>query len=436
MIMTFKEKHGDLRKDENVIRWYRNLQQGSLITGDVYLRTLGLYCKSNAISPERIVKDAKTGKLKNDFIDFVHRKGKEGKAGSYVIRFKKVLTSWVAFNGYDANLKGVKVQGANISPTLIDERPPLKNEIDAILRGATVRGRAIISLLSFSGLRPESLGNYDGSDALRIKDIEGIKIGPEGIEFSVYPAMLKVRQSRVQLSKKGHGYFTFMPQQSCKYVKDYVDSRIRSGEGISPETPIITTDTRGSLTRRTGILATMFILNDVRDAIRSAGLKFRPYALRVYWASSMDVAEAKGIVSHNWREFWMGHMGDISARYSTNKVLPEDTINAMRETYLRCEIYLVTEVTESGKNEIKKDVRSGILSALGYPQDKIDQLDLSSMSNEDFQRIVRNQIVGTITGNGTKQKIISEQDLEKYMQQGYEVFTTLPSGKIVMKLPL
>ena len=127
--MAFKSRHDDLRENEQVMRWYRNLQQGSLITGDVYLRTLGLYCKTNDITPEQIIEDAGSGKLKNDFMDFVHKLGAEGKAGSYVIRLKKVVSSWVLFNGLDANLKGVKVQSYNISPTLIDERPPLKPEI-------------------------------------------------------------------------------------------------------------------------------------------------------------------------------------------------------------------------------------------------------------------------------------------------------------------
>ena len=433
--MTFRTRHDDLRSNENVMRWYRNLQQGSLITGDVYLRTLGLYCKINNKTPEQLVEDARSGKLKNDFMDFVHSQGRDGKAGSYVVRFKKVLTSWATFNDVDANLKGVKVQGSNISPTLVDERPPLKSEIDAILRSASIRGRAIISLLAFSGLRPESLGNYDGSDALRIKDIEGVKISSDGVEFSVFPSMLRVRQSRVQLSKKGHGYFTFIPSQSGKYIADYLSARIREGENISPDSPIITTDTRGSNTRRTGILATRFILKDVRSSIRNAGLNFRPYALRVYWASSMDVAEAKGVVSHNWREFWMGHTGDISARYSTNKVLPEDTVNAMRETYHRCEPFLTTEVQEGSQSDVKKDLRAGILDAMGMSQQDIDRYDLAGMSNEEFQAIVRDTLRRTLTGNAQRQRIVSEKEVERFMSEGYEVFTTLPSGKIVMKLP-
>lgn len=434
--MTFKSRYNDLRENQQVMRWYRNVQQGSKITGDVYLRTLGLYCKINHKTPEELLEDAKEGKLKHDFMDFVFKMDNKGKAGSYVVRFKKVLVSWVSFNDLDANLGGVKIQGANISPTLIDERPPLKNEIDAILRAASIRGRAIISLLAFSGLRPESLGNYDGSDALRIKDVEGLTVSPNGVEFEKFPALLKIRQSKVQLSKKGHSYFTFIPEQSGKYIKDYLNQRLREGEDLNSESPLITTDTRGSNKRRSGILCTQFLLRDVRASIRKAGFNFRPYALRVYWASSMDVSEAKGIVSHNWREFWMGHIGDISARYSTNKVLPDDIINEMRDTYKRCEPYLVTEINETSEEDARKIFRVELLSSIvGLSMDEIEKMDPISMSDEDFRKTVKQSVIGAITGTGTRQKIVKESEIEKYMEMGYEVFTTLPSGKIVMKIP-
>jgi len=433
--MTFKAKHDDLRANENVMRWYRNLQQGSPITGDVYLRALGLYCKINGTTPKGILEDAKSGKLRNDFMDFVFKEGKENKAGSYIVRFKKVINSWVAFNGYDAGLQSIKIQGANTSPTLVDERPPSKDEIDAMLRNATVRGRAIISLLAFSGLRPESLGNYDGSDAIRLKDIEGLKVSSDGVEFSKLPAVLRIRQSKVQLSKKGHQYFTFIPEQSSKYIKDYLNMRLRQGEKLNAESPVISTDTRGSNIRKTGILATAFLLRDVRDAIEKSGLKFRPYALRVYWASAMDVAEAKGLVSHNWREFWMGHTGDISARYSTNKVLPPDTVEAMRETYRKCEKYITTEIKEPSENDAKRYLQTQLLLAVGYRQDEIEKMDLESMSNDDFQKLLRDKVMGAMTGNGSRQRAVLIEEVEQYLSKGYEFQSALPNGKAIMKLP-
>ena len=449
--MVYRRSHEDLRQNESVMRWYHNLQQGALVTGDVYLRTLGLYCKKCNTDPGRILKDAESGSLKNQFMDFVLKQGNEGKAGSYVIRFKKVITSWVAFNGLDANLKGIKVRGSNISPTLIDERPLSKQEIDAIIRNATTRGRAIIGLLAFSGLRPESLGNYDGSDALRIKDIEGIKVGPDGIEFDVLPAVLRIRQSEVQLSKKGHSYFTFIPSQGAKYLKDYLDARIRSGEKVTTDSPLITTDTRGSNKLRSGILGTQFILRDVRDALRASGLKpsqgstdkatsyVRPYSLRVYWASCMDVAEAKGLVSHNWREFWMGHTGDISARYSTNKVLPKDIIDMMRECYKKCQKYLTTEVPETSEDDMVLFVRRSMLAMAGFSQDEISTMDLSSMTDEEINNRIREKMVGAVNkklvGNASGQAVVKIGEIEKYISDGFVFVSNLGNGKAIMKVP-
>ena len=441
--------------NESVMRWYHNLQEGAQVTGDVYLRTLRLYCKLNKTDPDRILKDAASGSLKNQFMDFVRKEGNEGKAGSYVMRFKKVITSWTLFNGLDANLKGVKVRGANISPTLVNERPLRKDEIDALLRSATVRGRAIIGLLAFSGLRPESLGNYDGSDGLRIRDIEGAKVSSEGVEFPVLPAVLRIRQSEVQLSKKGHSYFTFIPSQGAKYLTDYIDMRIRAGEKVSLDSPLITIDTRGSKKKKTGILATNFILRDVRDALRASGLKpaaneitkdpsrqlayVRPYSLRVYWASCMDVAEAKGLVSHNWREFWMGHTGDISARYSTNKVLPKDIIDMMRECYKKCQRYLTTEVPETSEDDMVLFVRKSMLSMAGFSQDEISKMDLSSMTNEEVNNKIRERMVGalnkSLVGNASGQTVIRAEDIEGFISKGFEFVSNIGNGKAIMRLP-
>lgn len=128
----------------------------------------------------------------------------------------------------------------------------------------------------------------------------------------------------------------------------------------------------------------------------------------------------------------MGHKGDIEETYTKR----EGKIEEGREQYSKCLDYI--ETTEHGKpqEDVKRSVMIEMLSLfLGYTQDKIDQLDLDNMSNEDFQNLIKKGLLGNITGNGTRQKIVSEKDIEHYMNQGYEVFTTLPSGKIVMKLP-
>lgn len=436
--MTFKKKHEDLEQNTLIMKWYRNICNGSKITGDVYKRTLGLYLKLNGKTPEQLIEDARKGKLRFDFMDFRDKLLQDGKAGSYVNRFKKVLNSWITFNGLDSNLSSVKIAGSNLSPTLENEMKPQREEIEAILRNASIRGRAIIGLLAFSGLRPESLGNYDGSDGIRIKDIEGLKIGPESIEYDqkCTTAMLRIRQSRVQLSKKGHRYFTFIPAQSLKYVKDYLDFRIREGEILNADSPIIAKDPRGRNSKDSQFLSTLFLERDIRYAIRKSGLKFRPYVLRVYWASCMDTAEAKGKVSHNWREFWMGHQGDISARYSTNKQLDNDTIENMREAYKACEKFLVTEFAGSSEEDMAMFVKKSMLQIAGFTDKEIETMDLTEI---DVSARIKEKLSGTgqevLKPNSLGQVIVRQDKVPEFFEKGYGFISNIGNGQVIMKVP-
>ncbi|MFN4337240.1 MAG: hypothetical protein ACK4FV_06660 [Candidatus Nitrosocaldus sp.] len=54
---------------------------------------------------------------------------------------------------------------------MVGERVPSKDELTRILRMATPRARVAIALMAYSGLRPESIGNYDGTDGLRLSDM-------------------------------------------------------------------------------------------------------------------------------------------------------------------------------------------------------------------------------------------------------------------------
>ena len=73
--MVFKEKYTELKKNKNVMLWYDNLQNGSKITGDVYLRTFGLYLDIIKTTPEQIIEDAKSQewKLRNDFMALLRK---------------------------------------------------------------------------------------------------------------------------------------------------------------------------------------------------------------------------------------------------------------------------------------------------------------------------------------------------------------------------
>ena len=87
----------------------------------------------------------------------------EGKyAGSYLVSIVKIVRSWIAYNGKEIRRK-IKVNDAEQSLTLRNERVPTQEELKKILGNATIQSRVTCSLMAFSGLRPETIGNYTGT---------------------------------------------------------------------------------------------------------------------------------------------------------------------------------------------------------------------------------------------------------------------------------
>jgi len=162
-------KYNHLLQDKDVKRWYENLEARSVITATVYLRTLGLYCDLAKTTPKKILTEAPSKRFRDGFTDFIRGMERKGNAGSYIERFKKVILSWTSYNNLDLKLK-VNIKGASDTPTIANERVPSKDELSRILRMASPRGRVSVAMIAFSGLRPESLGDYLGTEGIRLED--------------------------------------------------------------------------------------------------------------------------------------------------------------------------------------------------------------------------------------------------------------------------
>lgn len=60
---------------------------------------------------------------------------------------------------------------------------------------AIPRVRISIALMAFSRLRPQSLGNYEGSDEIRLGDFVEAEIKSNSIEFMKILTMLAIRKT-------------------------------------------------------------------------------------------------------------------------------------------------------------------------------------------------------------------------------------------------
>jgi integrase len=423
-------KYVRLLEDPSVERWHRNVARGSQITADVYLRRLGHVCETHGTTPATLV--AMNPKERRDFVaDLVSEMEDAGRAGSYVLSTVRSIKSWLAFNGASLE-QPIKVRGAQSTPTLEKERVPSQDELRRILLAASSRERCAAALLAHAGLRPETLGNYRGTDGLRLHDLPDLRIKGKTIVFDKLPAQVVVRP---ELSKSGRRYFTFIGPEAAEYVKAYLEERMRGGERLSDESDVI-----APAWSKKAFLTSINVSDAIRKAIRAAGFRSRPYVLRAYFDTQLLLAESKGKMTHAYRAFFMGHVGDIEARYTTNKGrLPPDLVEDMRDAYRRSLPFLETAKPTDREAELKAAFRRQMLLVAGLEEKEIGKMDLDRMSDAELQRIVRDRLVG-VSGesrNGSivtsKQTVVPLTAVETYLEQGWEWVSPLPDARAVLR---
>ena len=349
-----------LLREPKVRSWYQDSHRKSAITADVRLRRLGLLCEELGIkSPvELAAKDSDV--ISTILGDHADRMLEAGHAPGYVTTVLKMARSWLRHCNPDLNLRPLRIKDADIPVTLLNERVPEGEELRELLASGTPKARVIKSLIN-SGFRPGAIGSYEGTDGLKIGDLPDLESTPTGLAFSRRPSMVVIRP---QLSKTGRQYFSFLTSAKATLITAYLNERAAKGEKLTLDSPVVESQP-GHIGRR-------FMTSDaVRiEAWRSMrSRKRRPYVLRHSFDTQLLNAEAKGLIPHDFRVFWMGHKGSIEAVYTTNhRRLPESLLSEMRAAFLRAEPFIESEVdleTEKKRSNIMAKVTQADAETLG-----------------------------------------------------------------------
>ena len=424
-----KKNYRALLSDADVLRWYQNVQRGSEVTADVYLRRLGHFCMTNYLEPASLLRlDEKA--LSDILLDNVTKLEKEGHAGSYIKSIMKAVKSWLKHN-HIALSSTIKIKDEDSTPTLQGERVPTPAELGNVLRSGSPDARVAASLMAFSGVRPEVLGNYRGMDGLRIGDLPELEIGNEkgSVGFRVTPTFIVVRES---LSKAGHQYLTPLSEEACLYLKEYLKFRIREGERLTPRSAVLEPRFADK-----AFIRSSNVSHKIRCAIRAAGFQWRPYVLRCYFDTRLLLAESKRLIIRDFRVFWMGHKGDIEQLYTLNKhVLPADLIEEMREAYRKSQRLLQTvEAPSKREEDINLAFKKELLLIAGYRQEELASLDIDKMDDDEIHRRCRERLLGILANNGSKQRVVPLRQVERYLAEGWEYVDRLPNHRAIVSLP-
>jgi integrase len=439
-------KKAELLKDPDVARWNTNVARGSPLTADVNLRRLSLFCEQNDLTPKELTALGKKNKkqLEDLIQDHITKMESESKSPGYIAGILKGVKSWLVHNDIELKRK-IRISNRGATPTIEDERVPEKEELKALLIYGDERTSAIICLVAQSGVRLEVLGNARGNDGLTVGDLPELKVLGDHVEFARIPSMIVVRPS---LSKVNHRYITFLPKEGCDHLGAYLNRRLADGEEFTPKTPVIATKTGFRKGEETGsqFMTTRNVSKIIRRTMRPR-FTWRPYVLRAYFATQMLLAESHGKVSHPYRVFFMGHKGDIEARYTTNKGrLPENLVEDMRSAFAASTEYLeTTPRPERDKKEMLLEMWRQQAKMYGIDPMKVKiekERELGKeLSVDEEQELLTTEIkkltMPQLSDNGKpyQSKIIREKELLPHVEDGWEIVRELSSRKFLIKKP-
>ena len=211
-------------------------------------------------------------------------------------------------------------------------------------------------------------------------------------------------------------------EEGCNLIKDYLEFRMHQNETITEESKLIQTPSK--FTSFTKIRKNLG--NSVKRAFNRARFDQRPYVLRSYFSTILDNAN----IQHNRQKFYTGHKGDVQMTYTLRKQLSEDMIEEMREQFKELvEPRLSTE--GSNEKEVVKGAFKKFATEIGLEvkeetpmEDTISEIaKVYKAAMEDLAK----------RSNNGKQKMIEEDKLDKYLEEGWELVNVLPSGKLVVK---
>jgi hypothetical protein len=434
-------------QDEDVRRWYENLCRSSKLNADVYLRRLRLFCEQRQTTAKKLVTiGAANAKQVEDMLhDHVQQLETQEYAPSYIKGVLKAVKSWLSYNYVELKRK-IKVANADMAVTLQDERVPTRDELKGVLNHASIRARASAGLIAFAGLRPQVLGNASATDGLTVGDVPDLKIVDGKAVFQAVPAMIIVRST---LSKARHRYFTFLTSEGCEYVAAYINKRISAGEAINDSSAVVTVS-QGYLMKGRNkdaskkFVTTPAITKEIREAILPV-IKARPYVLRAYFDTQLLLAESQGKIAHAYRQFFMGHKGDIEARYTTNKGrLPDELLTDMRRAFRESEPFLstATEVQEQDRKQLLLEMwrEQAKLYGIDPMKIKIEKQRGDDGSKpvgvEDEMLAIKDAIARARESADEKYEsrlVLDEEELLSCVQDGWDIVKELRSGKVLVR---
>jgi integrase len=312
------------------------------------------------------------------------------------------------------------------------DKIPTKEELWKIMQAPKLDlpTRIAIHLIAYAGVRPDDVSKLTYDCVKR------------DLESKTVPCAVYIPQG-----KTGNAYVTFIPVETVQLLTQYFEERRREGEVITDSSPVIL-DHREF--RRSGKIKGVLrknISRKITEAIRNSGVKttetfgkkvqrMRPYSLRKYFRSNLT-----GHAPSEYIEAWLGHTSGLEHVYGGTRDLDPSTIERMREVYKKCEPSLVATTRPLDQSDVVKEAKVEALKAIAKSLLGIDLQEVKVARERELKRelsrdeeieLFENELKKLRDGKHNPKRIVSEEELESFLAEGWQFVSVLPSHKILI----
>lgn len=316
------------------------------------------------------------------------------------------------------------------------EYVPTKEETYRMADHCDERGKAVILCTFQSGLRNAALR------ALKYSDVR------EQLEAANIPVTIHVDsrlRSRIpEACKEDAEYFTFFGKEATQALREYIQWRIRKYGRIEDDEPLFLPYEAFNfkLGNRHVHASEDSLERLVKRAAKRAKIKewqhVRFHSLRKSFRSILDAGYTDGgQMAEDDREYLMGH------RLPTQKE-PYDNANVavLAECYTKLKWTVEAAMTEAAKlDAVKAFAKTLGIENMEIKIAKIRKSVPNLSEEEAVGRVIREGLgiaklkveTSSKEESSDPKKVVTEKELERYLSNGWDVQTVLPSGKILIK---
>jgi len=426
---------------DNVLRHYARRIKSER-TRENFCSTLMLFCKHCKTDPDALVAlpSQEVSRYSQDFTDSLRDRGFSVR---YVNVCQAFLKTFFKENGFVGE-KELKVERYH-QPTRYRKKPEYVPTSEEIYRmgyaAGSAKNRAMIFTLYTSGVRNSTLR------ALRYGDVKDELIrGREVVKIPVYPEM---KQTDEGACKGNIPYYTFVSQEAAQAMREYLDER-KQVPGTMADEELLFCSTSNQVSRKDQKLTPVSrngLERMVKRAARLANVQqwrdVTPKSLRKAFESALR----NNRLDPKDQEFLMGHIlpGIQDPYYDSSKT------EELRTKYSAVKFFK-TEATDKlemikafaqtlgvDKIEVKiqklREQHTGLneIEALGRIMRQ--ELGINPLETKMVKYRKNDEKDDCSDGNCRRYetKIVTENELLTYLDEGWDLVKELKSGKIVVK---